>query len=198
MLALALFSVGTATAQTPTALFVTRFFGGLFGSAPVSNVSAALGDLWSPKARGTAVTFYAVAVVGGPTLGPIIGGAITANPHLGWRWTEYVLAIWVFAMTVLGVVFLPETYAPVLLKRKARRLRKETGNEKLYHPHEQMKLDPKTIVTKHLSRPLRMLATEPMVTAIGTPPSPLCPTLLTLPYSLPQHSTRRSSTRCST
>ncbi|KAF7969207.1 hypothetical protein HWV62_28001 [Athelia sp. TMB] len=167
LLALAAFSAGTAAARTPAALFATRLLGGLFGSAPVSNVSAALGDLWSPQARGTAVTFYAVAVVGGPTLGPIIGGAITANPHLGWRWTQYVLAIWVLAVTAVGAVCLPETYAPVLLKRKARRLRGETGNAALYHPHERMKLDPKTVITKHLSRPLRMLVTEPMVAAIA-------------------------------
>ena len=70
MFCLGLFSIGTATCKTPAAIFITRFFGGVFGSAPVSNVSAALGDIWAPKARGTAVTFYAVCVTGGPTLGP--------------------------------------------------------------------------------------------------------------------------------
>lgn len=70
MFCLGLFSIGTATSQNAASIFITRFFGGVFGSAPVSNVSAALGDIWHPKARGTAVTFYAVAVVGGPTLGP--------------------------------------------------------------------------------------------------------------------------------
>ena len=67
---LGLFSIGTATSTSAASIIITRFFAGVFGSAPVSNVSAALGDMWAPKARGTAVTFYAVAVVGGPTLGP--------------------------------------------------------------------------------------------------------------------------------
>jgi len=92
---------------------------------------------------------------------------LTVNPHLGWRWTEYIEAIWVFATLVLCVFALPEIYAPVLLKKKAQRLRKETGNEALYHPQERMKLSPKTIVTKHFGRPLRMLVTEPMVTCIA-------------------------------
>ena len=70
MFCLGLVSIGTATSKNAASIFITRFFGGVFGSAPVSNVSAALGDIWSPKARGMAVTFYAVAVVGGPTLGP--------------------------------------------------------------------------------------------------------------------------------
>jgi hypothetical protein len=54
--------------QECSVLFITRFFAGVFGSAPVSNVAAVLGDIWDPKVRGTAVTFYALAVVGGPTL----------------------------------------------------------------------------------------------------------------------------------
>lgn len=88
MVGLGLFSIGCAVSQNAQTVFITRFFSGIFGSAPVSNVSAALGDMYEPKARGIAVTFYAVAVVGGPTLGPVIGSALTANPHLGWRWTE--------------------------------------------------------------------------------------------------------------
>ena len=164
---LGLFSIGTATSKNAVSIFITRFFGGLFGSAPVSNVSAALGDIWSPKARGTAVTFYAVAVVGGPTLGPTIGAALTANPRLGWRWTEYIQAIWVFTVFAVTFFCLPELYAPVLLHRKALRIRKETGNNNYYHPHEDTNLDFNSIVTKHLARPLRMLFTEPMVTCIA-------------------------------
>jgi len=87
-LGLALFSIGTATSKNAQSIFVTRFLAGVCGSAPVSNVGAALGDIWSAKSRGTAVAFYAVAVVGGPTIGPTIGAALTVNKHLGWRWTE--------------------------------------------------------------------------------------------------------------
>lgn len=100
-------------------------------------------------------------------MGPIIGAALVVNPHLGWRWTEYIEAIWVFPIFAPSLFALPEVYAPVLLKKKAQRLRIETGNEALYHPHERMKLSPKTIVTRHFSRPLKMLLTEPMVTCIA-------------------------------
>jgi MFS family permease len=167
MVCLGLFSIGTATSKNITSILVTRFFGGLFGSAPVSNVAAALGDVWAPRARGMAVTFYAVAVVGGPTLGPTIGAALTVNKHLGWRWTEYIEAIWVFAATAMAAFTMPELYAPVLLHRKAIKMRKETGDDRYHHPHEDIKLDFNSIVTKHLVRPLRMLLTEPMVTCIA-------------------------------
>ncbi|KAK4900200.1 hypothetical protein LTR27_002424 [Elasticomyces elasticus] len=167
MIGLALFSIGTAVSKNAASIFITRFFGGVFGSAPVSNVSAALGDMYEPKARGIAVTFYAVCVVGGPTIGPVIGSALTANSHLGWRWVEYIEAIWVFAVVVLTYFFMPEMYGPTLLKWKAQRLRKETGDQRYWHPHEAMKITFSNIVTKHLSRPIVMLTTEPMVTCIA-------------------------------
>jgi MFS family permease len=105
-------------------------------------------------------------VVGGSTIGPVIGSAILINPALGWRWTEYFEAIWVFATFALTVFCLPEVCSPVILKWKAQKLRKGTGNPAYFHAYEHIKLDPKTTITKHLSRPLRMLTAEPMVTCI--------------------------------
>jgi hypothetical protein len=83
------FSIGTATAKDIQTILITRFFTGLFGSAPVTNTGGVLGDIWSPQQRGTALVGYAFAVVAGPTLGPITGSAIVES-YLRWRWTEYV------------------------------------------------------------------------------------------------------------
>lgn len=63
------FSFGTAAAKDIQTILITRFFAGLFGSAPVTNTGGVLGDIWSPQQRGTAIVGYAFAVVGGPTLG---------------------------------------------------------------------------------------------------------------------------------
>ncbi|KAK3068873.1 hypothetical protein LTR53_013236, partial [Teratosphaeriaceae sp. CCFEE 6253] len=167
MFCLGLFSIGTAVSNTAASVFITRFFGGVFASAPVSNVSAALGDMFEPKARGIAVTFYAVCVVGGPTIGPVIGSALTANRQLGWRWTEWIEAIFVFPVVILSFFAMPEVYGPTLLKRKAQRLRKQTGDERYWHPHERAKITVTNIVTKYLSRPLQMLVTEPMILCIA-------------------------------
>lgn len=164
---LGLFSVGTATSQSAASVFITRFFGGVFGSAPISNVGAALGDMYEPGSRGTAVTFYAVAVTGGPSIGPVIGSLLTVSPGLGWRWTEYIEAIWVATILLFAFFLIPEMYPPVLLKRKAKRLRKETGDDRYWHPHESQKVNLGNIVTKYLSRPVRMLLFEPMVTCIA-------------------------------
>ena len=58
--------------------------------------------------------------------------------------------------------FMRETYAPVLLERKAQRLRKETGN-----PNLRSKLDtglpPKERFTRSIVRPMKMLFLSPIV-----------------------------------
>jgi MFS family permease len=53
---------------------------------------------------------YSIAVIGGPTVGPLIGSAIT-NSYLGWRWTEYITSFLIFLLLVIDVLILPETYA---------------------------------------------------------------------------------------
>lgn len=85
----AIFSFGTAAAKDIQTIIITRFFAGFFGSAPVTNTGGVLGDIWSPTERGVALVFYAFAVISGPVLGPIVGGAIVQS-YLRWRWTEYV------------------------------------------------------------------------------------------------------------
>lgn len=59
------------------------------------------------------------------------------------------------AFSVLIAFFtVPETYAPVLLDRKAKKLRKTTGDQRFWHPHESEHFSINNIITKHLSRPL--------------------------------------------
>uniref|UniRef100_A0A093VSJ7 Putative transporter C36.03c n=1 Tax=Talaromyces marneffei PM1 TaxID=1077442 RepID=A0A093VSJ7_TALMA len=163
----AIFCIATGVSRNAVSVFVTRFFAGFFGSAPISNVTAALGDMWSKETRGTAVSLYAVAVNGGPALGPLIGAALVLNNDLGWRWASYIQAIWGFVVFTLTFFCLPEVFPLVLLKRKAQQIRMETNDQRYYHPHEHMQLDFHSILTKQLSRPLRMLFTEPIVTCIA-------------------------------
>lgn len=167
VLVLGLFSIGAATSTTAAALFVTRFLGGLFASAPISNVAAAIGDFYTPRERGFPMALYAVCVAAGPCLAPIVGAALVVNPHLGWRWTCYIEAILAFASVALTFFCLPETYQPVLLKRRAHQLRVQTQDERYWHPHESERINLHNILTKYISRPLRMLFTEPMCAFIA-------------------------------
>ena len=96
-----------------------------------------------------------------PEVGPLIGGFI--NYHTSWRWSFWVLMIWAGVQLALIVFFVPETYHPVLLRRKARKLREETGDERWKAQIEVSNRSiPRTILLS-CKRPFQLLFLEPMV-----------------------------------
>ncbi|OAL48162.1 MFS general substrate transporter [Pyrenochaeta sp. DS3sAY3a] len=153
------FSFGSATAKDFQTLILTRFFGAFFASAPVTNTGGVLGDLFSPAYRALAMSGYAMAVVGGTCLGPIVSAAFVSNPSLGWRWTQYFTGILQGVVVLLDILLIDECYPPKLLVYKARRLRHETGNWALHAAFEEWDVSIKELATKFLVRPFQLLAT---------------------------------------
>jgi MFS family permease len=153
------FSFASATADNLQTLMITRFFGAFFASAPVTNTGGVLGDLYSPAWRGIAMAGYAMAVVGGPVLGPIVSAAVVEQPWLGWRWTEYLTGILQAFVLFFAVIFIDESYPPKLLVYKARRLRHETGNWALHTKFEEWDISVKELARKFLLRPIELLCT---------------------------------------
>ncbi|KAK5993038.1 Efflux pump bik6 [Cladobotryum mycophilum] len=153
------FSFGTATAKDLQTIIITRFFGAFFASAPVTNTGGVLGDLFSPAQRGIAMAGYAMAVVGGPVLGPIVSAAVVEQPFLGWRWTEYLTGILQAVILLIAIVFIDESYPPKLLVYKSRRLRHETGNWALHAKFEEWDVNIKDLCKKFLVRPIQLLMT---------------------------------------
>lgn len=78
----------------------------------------------------------------------------------------WVLAIFAGCFTVIIALTLPETYAPVILKHKAQRKRKETGDDRWYAPLEAKKEPMGRKIVNILTKPFKMLAFEPMLQAV--------------------------------
>lgn len=81
---------------------------------------------------------------------------------ISWRWTFW-LGLIIAGSTCPLVFFYPETYGPVLLQRRAKKLRKETGNLSIVAPLDLQPHDLRATLTVTLTRPLRMIAKEFMV-----------------------------------
>lgn len=58
---------------------------------------------------------------------------------------------------------MPETYEPVILQKRARKLRKESGNNSIVAPMELEKRTIKQTITVTLTRPIRMIIHELIV-----------------------------------
>ena len=73
-----------------------------------------------------------------------------------------MLIIWSGAMLVALILFVPETYHPVLLKKKAQKLRQETGDERWTCHLEKTDRTISQSIIWSLIRPFQLLLLEPM------------------------------------
>ncbi|KAI0908409.1 major facilitator superfamily transporter [Ustulina deusta] len=159
----ALWTLGCALAPSWPAFLVFRLLCGTFGSAPIAVVTGQLADIYEdPLTRGRALAYFMATTICGPLLAPIISGFCSTT--IGWRWSFWIALIYAGA-TLIPVYLLPETYAPVLLTRRAQKLRKADPTAQVYAAFELEDKDIKQVVTKVLTRPIRMILTEKIVTA---------------------------------
>lgn len=120
--------------------------------------------MFTPLERGKAVSIYSIAPLIGPVIGPLCGGALTQ--YASWTWCFWVISILDIFVQISGVLFLQETYAPVLLRRKRNLLAKGTGNQDLRTEFDG-NLTWKALLAKNMKRPFHMLATQRIVQVMG-------------------------------
>ncbi|KAJ7715688.1 MFS general substrate transporter [Mycena metata] len=153
------FNTICAFAKTPTQLLVFRFLAGFGGAAPQSVGGAIVGDMWSPTERGTAMSLYSIAPLVGPSTGPLVGGWIAQKTN--WHWVFWSVSIADAILQIAAFMFLRETYAPEILKRKARSVRKSTENANARSPDcDTIGVAPSQ---RGMVKPIVFLATEPIV-----------------------------------
>jgi len=96
----------------------------------------------------------------GPLLAPIVSGY--SAPALGWRWAFWIGLMYA-GVTMATLVFLPETFGPVLLLRRTQAIRKQEPTARVVAVHELEKKSFKELTTVVLMRPIRMIIFEPIV-----------------------------------
>lgn len=152
-----LFGLMPALGNNVAAVLIGRFFGGLFGVAPVAVFGGVISDCWPIAHRGIAMALAVSLVFSGPTFGPIFGGFIMGSSSLDWRWNMWVVVIMGLSASTLCVFAFPETYPPVILRRKARVLRRKTGNPNIKTVLDKEGLRLEDITRIFLIRPFCML-----------------------------------------
>ncbi|KAI4209151.1 MAG: hypothetical protein LQ351_007903 [Letrouitia transgressa] len=154
------FSIACAVANNLSALIVFRLLAGIAASCPITLGSGTIADIMPLEQRGKAMASYIMGPLVGPTFGPLIGGYLAQAK--GWRWIFWLISILAGAVFVATILSMRESYATVILERKARRLRKETGNSHLRSALDTGK-EPKELFQFSLVRPLKMLFMSPIV-----------------------------------
>ncbi|KAG7447085.1 MFS general substrate transporter [Guyanagaster necrorhizus] len=155
-----IFNLVCAFAKTPSQMLAFRFLAGIGGSAPLALGGGVINDCWSVKERGRAVTLYALAPLLGPIIGPIAGAWIAMKTT--WKWVFWSTSIAAVFVQAISFFWLKETFAPLLLARKARKLQNASSGE-----------DNVIYVTSHQQNPSKYTMTdtrELFLTCLTRPP----------------------------
>ncbi|KAF7534269.1 hypothetical protein G7054_g6362 [Neopestalotiopsis clavispora] len=161
-----IFGGASIASKNIATLLVLRFLTGVFGSSAIVNAAGVISDIFEARDRGLAVMVYTSAPFLGPTLGPICGGFLAQSS--GWRWVEALTVIFTGVMLILGLVFVPETYSPYLLKRRAKYLSRSCGKVYISKLEARKPKETAHAVLKHaIARPWAILFLEPIVTLLS-------------------------------
>ncbi|KAM0335120.1 hypothetical protein ACHAQA_000158 [Verticillium albo-atrum] len=151
-------------ATTKGTLIAARLFAGLGASSIYALAGGVLGDVWRPEQRGKSLGIYLVVPLVAVAVGPIIGGFMASRAS--WRWMFWSTSIFQALMVVFCFTTFHETNGPTILKHRAAKLRRETGRayRTIYEQSDRHR-SLFTILSINLSRPLRLLACNPVIQA---------------------------------
>ncbi|KAF8480551.1 MFS polyamine transporter [Gautieria morchelliformis] len=165
------FNIACGFSRNTGQFLAFQFLAGLGGSAPLSVGGAVLADCWAPEQRGQAIAIYSLAPILGPCIGPIASAWIAERST--WRWVFWSTSIVCGCVQIFGFIHLRETFAPVLLEQRAKRLRKSMGLDP--NDRHRVRIEYETpdrhwqqIFAKALLRPFTMFIFEPIIQLLAT------------------------------
>ncbi|CAG8950927.1 hypothetical protein HYFRA_00003144 [Hymenoscyphus fraxineus] len=144
-------------------LLASRLFAGFGASAVYSVAYGVLGDIWRPEERGRSLSTYLLIPLLGAAIGPIMGGFIV--DYSNWRWMFWATTIFQGFAEICSLPITHETYAPILLRRRAVQQRQQTGDARYHTQYEAYESGRSSFwkLRNSLSRPLRLLAFHPII-----------------------------------
>ncbi|EXJ92004.1 hypothetical protein A1O3_00554 [Capronia epimyces CBS 606.96] len=158
-----LWNVVCGFAHTKSLLIAARLLAGFGASAVYVLADGVLGDVWPSEQRGKSLGIYLLIPLLGAAVGPIVGGFITQGTT--WRWMFWSTSLLQGAMILASILLFDETYEPVILERRAERLRTATGDQRFHTRAGKLSegRSPLWVMQRSLSRPIRLLLFHPIV-----------------------------------
>ena len=101
-----LFNILSAISDSIAMLIVMRVLSGGAAASAQAVGAGTIADVWEVKERGKAMGIFYLGPLCGPLFAPIIGGAL--GEGLGWRSTQWFLAIYGGAVLIFLFFALPE------------------------------------------------------------------------------------------
>ncbi|KAF7169368.1 hypothetical protein CNMCM5623_002131 [Aspergillus felis] len=142
---------------------IFRFFVGFSGSSPLVCAGGSLSDLWTTTQQVYIFPIFSIISFIGSATGPLVGGYI-AESGISWRWVDWVTALGAGFFLATVVLFLPETFRPVLLQLKEKEIQRVIGMDKhKASTEEERKTSLAMQVLFGIWRPFYLTVYEPIV-----------------------------------
>ncbi|XP_014558121.1 hypothetical protein COCVIDRAFT_95245 [Bipolaris victoriae FI3] len=114
-------------ARSGPQMLAFRFLSGLGGAAPQALCSGVLADTWRKEERGKGQAIYGILTWLAPCIAPICGAYISTGAS--WRWIFYATSIFTVFVQLTALFFLAETFAPAILAKKAKAIRRNMADK---------------------------------------------------------------------
>ncbi|KAJ5740437.1 hypothetical protein N7493_000309 [Penicillium malachiteum] len=156
-------NIACGFANSKGMLIASRFMAGFGASAIYALANGVLGDVWRPEQRGSSLGVYLLIPLLGAAVGPIIGGFMAERTT--WRWMFWSTSIFQAVMIIVSFTAFQETYEPLILRRRAERIRREKNDSRYYTADERINANKSAlrVIGRALSRPVRLLLFHPIV-----------------------------------
>lgn len=157
-----IFTFLTISVTSFPTFMVLRFLSGALSSPPILSSGGALKDMFKPELRPYVLLLYAIIVAGGPAMGPILGSQVI-------KWTgdfrhlALVGGIYQLLVCTTNLVFMPETYAPVILQKIVRNFSLDAGGLRNLVTERDVGGHARGFSVKNLLRPYQIMLTPVML-----------------------------------
>ncbi|KAE8149902.1 major facilitator superfamily domain-containing protein [Aspergillus avenaceus] len=156
-----IWNIACGFANSKELLIASRFLAGFGASAIYSLATGVLGDVWRPEQRGRSLAVYMLI----PLLGAAVGMPHHRRVHGRPQWMFWATSIFQVVMILVSFSAFHETYEPLILRRRAERIRRETGDSRYYTADERLqgRRSAWRVLGRALVRPVRLLALHPII-----------------------------------
>jgi MFS family permease len=157
--------IGLALGKNIETILVMRTLLGLFGCVGTILVGGTFSDMYDTSERAGPMAMFSYVAILGTVGAPIYAGFIDMT--IGWRWVEGIQGLSNIPLLICIFLFFKETRGGVGLQKRAKAVRKATGDDRYQSAMDFATPSVKAMLKASSVKALYMLATEPVVFLFG-------------------------------
>ncbi|PWN48050.1 MFS general substrate transporter [Violaceomyces palustris] len=144
---------------------IGRMLQGASGSIGTILVGGTFSDMFNPSDRSVPMSIFTFIAIFSTIAAPLYSGYI--DERLGWRWIQRIHIIFSGCIFLLELLFLRESRGSAILTARAKRLRKETGDQRFRSQGELERNSVAQMFRESSVRAIYLLVREPVVFFFG-------------------------------